>query len=362
LINQYSGEFKVTFSITGTAIEQMRQWAPEALQSFRDLAATGCVDFLGETFYHSLAALYDTREWESQVKLHASLIEQEFGVCPKVFRNTELLYDDGLGKGVERLGFAGVLAEGIDEVLGWRSPNFVYRVPDSDIKILLRNHKLSDAIGFKFTSHHECGGRTLTARDYASWIHSVTGNADCVGVFLDYETFGEHLDSSTGIFEFVSALPAAVLEHEEWRFITPSEAVRTMHADTELSFPRLSSWADTARDDSAWRGNEMQRSSLERLYRLRGLIEQAALDPASRASAVEIWRRLQTSDHYYYMSTKQSGDGVVHQYFSPFESPYDAFVSFCNIMKDFEARFALTSERPNDIFPSFEGARKVSGL
>jgi alpha-amylase len=326
------------------------------------LAETGCVEFLGETFYHSLAALYDAREWECQVKLHSALIEQEFGVRPKVFRNTELLHDDGLGKAVERLGFVGILAEGIDDVLGWRSPNFVYRVPDSDIKLLLRNHKLSDAIGFKFTSHNERNGQALTARDYASWIHSVTGNADCVGVFLDYETFGEHLDASTGIFDFLSALPTSVLEHEEWRFATLSEAARTSHADTGLSFPHLSSWADIARDDSAWRGNEMQRSSLERLYRLRELIERLSLDTASRDSAIEIWRKLQASDHYYYMSTKQSGDGVVHQYFSPFDSPYDAFVSFCNIMKDFEARLVVQSEHGRNTSVGFDDPRKVSGI
>lgn len=362
LIERYGGEFKVAFSITGTAIEQMRLWAPKALESFRELAATGCVDFLGETFYHSLAVLYDAREWETQVRLHSAMIEREFGVRPSVFRHTELLFDDGLGKAVERLGFSGVVAEGVDDVLGWRSPNFVYRTPDSSAKVLLRNHKLSDAIGFKFNSNQERGGARLTARDYASWIHSVTGNADVVGVFLDYETFGEHLDESTGIFDFLSALPVSVLAHSDWRFSTPSEAVKASAAPAELSFGRLSSWADVARDDSAWRGNEMQRGSLERVYATESMTWWERLDGATRAKAQELWRRLQTSDHFYYMSTKRSGDGVVHQYFSPFESPYDAFVSFANVMKDFEARLAIRGGNSGRIPEWLDGLQEVSGV
>lgn len=361
LIERYGGEFKVAFSITGTAIEQMRLWAPEALESFRELAATGCVDFLGETFYHSLAILYDAREWETQVRLHSAMIEREFGVRPSVFRHTELLFDNGLGKAVERLGFSGVVAEGVDDVLGWRSPNFVYSTPDSSAKVLLRNHKLSDAIGFKFNSCQERGGARLTAREYASWIHSVTGNADVVGVFLDYETFGEHLDESTGIFDFLSALPVSVLAHPDWRFSTPSEAVKVSAAPTELSFGRLSSWADVARDDSAWRGNEMQRGSLERLYATESMTWWERLDGTTRAKAQELWRRLQTSDHFYYMSTKRSGDGVVHQYFSPFESPYDAFVSFANVMKDFEARLAIRGGESGRIPEWLDGLQEVSG-
>ena len=338
LIRRYEGAFKVTFSITGTAVEQMKRWAPEALSSFQELAATGCVDFLGETYYHSLAALYDKDEWCEQVGLHSEMMAREFGVRPTVFRNTELLYSDEIGRAAAALGFSGILAEGIDDVLGWRSPNFVYRVPETETKVLLRNHKLSDEIGFRFVSHKDGDGRSLTAKRYASWIHSLTGNADLVGLFLDYETFGEHLGKDTGIFEFLNDLPASVLAHQDWRFSTAGEAAEHLQASSELSFPRLTSWADISRDDSTWRGNRMQNSSLLRTYDRSEFSGQVDCVQESTRSMVETWRRLQTSDHYYYMSTKGGGDGVVHQYFSPFESPYDAFISFSNVMKDFTRR------------------------
>jgi alpha-amylase len=266
------------------------------------------------------------------------MLAHEFGVRPSVFRNTELLYSDEIGKAAAALGFSGVLAEGVDEVLGWRSPNFVYRVPDTEAKVLLRNHKLSDEIGFRFVSHEDGEERALTAKRYASWIHSLTGNADLVGLFLDYETFGEHLGKETGIFEFLNELPAAVLDHQDWRFSTAGEAAARIPGVSELSYPHLTSWADISRDDSTWRGNKMQNSSLGRTYDRSDLFRPHENTNESIRPLLETWRRLQTSDHYYYMSTKGGGDGVVHQYFNAFESPYDAFISFSNVMKDFTRR------------------------
>lgn len=342
LIREHKGAFKVAFSITGTAIEQMKAYAPEALESFRELADTGCVEFLGETYYHSLASLYDFREWAAQVALHSDCIEREFGFRPTVFRNTELLYSDDIGAAAGELGFKAVLAEGVDDVLGWRSPNFMYRVPGKGIKLLLKNYKLSDDIAFRFSAN----GDFLSPKAYASWIHELSGNADVVGLFLDYETFGEHYREESGIFTFLKNLPAAIVANQDWRFSTPTEVTERLSAVGELSFSRLTSWADTRRDESAWAGNEMQKKSLARIYDTATLFEGRYIQDEAMTSARETWRRLQTSDHYYYMCTKGYGDGVVHQYFSPFESPYDAFIAYSNVVKDFAAECARAPSTP----------------
>ena len=341
-IRQSKGAFKVAFSITGTAIEQMRAYAPEALESFQELAQTGCVEFLGETYYHSLSSLYDFREWAAQISMHSDLMEREFGVRPTVFRNTELLYSDDIGAAIGELGFKAVLAEGVDDVLGWRSPNFMYRVPNANTKLLLKNYKLSDDIAFRFTN----GGGSLSPTTYASWIHELSGNADIVGLFLDYETFGEHHREESGILAFLKKLPEAVLSNQEWRFSTPTEAAERLSAVGELSFSRLTSWADTRRDESAWLGNEMQRKSLGRIYDAATLFHGRYIQDEAMTAARETWRRLQTSDHYYYMCTKGYGDGIVHQYFSPFESPYDAFIAYSNVVKDFAAECARAPKTP----------------
>ena len=333
-IKQSRGEFKVSFSLSGTVIEQMKAYAPAALESFKALARTGCVEFLGETYYHSLASLYDAEEFRQQVELHSDLIESEFGQRPRVFRNTELVYDDRHGAEISALGFDGIITEGAQDILGWRSPNFLYRVVDCSTKLLLRNYKLSDDIAFRFSSQAEKGAEYLAPDLYTRWLHELTGNADVVGVFLDYETFGEHHRESSGILEFLSALPPLVLAHQDWKFTTPSEAVRHLHSVTELSYPRITSWADVERDVSAWRGNKMQQAALAAIYDTTNLYGSCDIREAGMEAALETWRRLQTSDHFYYMSTKGAGDGEVHRYFSPFESPYDAFIAYMNVLKD----------------------------
>ena len=325
LIKEHGRKFKVSFSITGVTIEQMKLYAPEALASFKELAATGCVEFLGETYYHSLAALYSAEEFRAQVLKHSALIEQEFGTRPKVFRNTELIYSDAIGAAVSELGFQGVLAEGVDEILGWRSCNSLFRVQGRSTALLLKNYPLSDEIAFRFSSS-SLDGTPLTAQNFAQRIHKLPDDAEMVGLFLDYETFGEHHHAESGIFSFLEELPEAVLAEPGWSFATLSEIAARSETGTELSFPRTTSWADTARDTSAWCGNQMQSSALEKIY------------ASSLASDSEAWRKLQTSDHLYYMCTKGGPDGQVHSYFSPFESPYEAFIAYMNVLRDLVAR------------------------
>lgn len=338
LLRESAGSVRVTFSISGTALEQMRLYAPEALESFRALAATGYVEFLGETYYHSLASLYDTDEFRAQVRAHSDAIEREFGQRPRTFRNTELIYNDEIGRVVGELGFRGILVEGATDILGWRSPHFTYRVAGATTKILPRSFKLSDDIGFRFTHGGDGTTDRLTPQRFAASLHELTGNADFVGLYLDYETFGEHHTGDTGILDFLENFPAQVLAHKEWSFITPSDAVRYLHPVSELSFSRTTSWADTERDVSAWCGNKMQQGALATLYDTKTLYAGRDITTPDMEVARETWRRMQTSDHFYYMSTKGDGDGVVHRYFSPFESPYDAFVAYMNVVKDINAR------------------------
>lgn len=344
-IKEYGGAFKVAFSLSGTVIEQMRAYAPRALDSFKALADTGCVEFLGETYYHSLAALYDPREFREQVRAHTELMQKEFGQRPRVFRNTELLYNDTLGRQVAGLGFEAVVVEGVSDVLGWRSPNFVYKVPESSTKLLIKNYKLSDDVAFRYSSQQDGNAVYLQPEVYTRWLHELTGNAEVVGLFLDYETFGEHHREGSGILQFLSDLPSHVLAHQEWGFMTPSEVSSLHHPVTELSFPRTTSWADTERDASAWCGNLMQQRALKAIYSQGELFGGRDVYSPAMDEVREIWRRLQASDHFYYMSTKSDGDGEVHRYFSPFESPYDAFVAYMNVLKDMSQRCEPVADR-----------------
>ncbi len=321
------GKFKVAFSLTGTVIEQMRQWAPEALASFKDLAKTGCVEFLGETYYHSLASVYDTTEFREQVGLHQDLMQEEFRCRPRVFRNTELIYSDAIGQMVADMGFKGILAEGVDRIVGWRSINLRYSVVGRDAGLLVKNYPLSDDIAFRF---HTCGehAQPLTPSLYAARLRENAESDDIVSLFMDYETFGEHHVEDSGILSFLEELPACILRDSAWKFVTPQEAIDTRRSAGELSYPTETSWADLARDLSAWNGNSMQQKALHSIYRYQ---------PGSDAQR-EVWRRLQTSDHFYYMSTKGFGDGTVHSYFSPFESPYEAFIAYMNVLRDLSGR------------------------
>ncbi len=329
LIQKHAGRFKVSFSISGVALDQMRLYDPTLLKSFQDLVATGCVELLSETYYHSLAALYDVEEFKEQVAAHQKLIKNLFGVEPKIFRNTELIYNDTIGRQVAELGFTGILAEGADDVLAWRSPNFVYHHPNAPLKILTKNYRLSDDIAFRF-SNRGWNEFPLTTEKFSKWVHAVSGLGDTVNLFMDYETFGEHQWEETGIFEFLKALPDAILRHPHWCFMTPSEVIANFPAVAPLAFTRDVSWADVERDTSAWNGNEMQRSALATIYALGKQVKSR-----NNAAVLKTWRRLLTSDHFYYMCTKFFSDGDVHAYFSPFKSPYEAFLSYMAIIEDF---------------------------
>jgi alpha-amylase len=331
LIDRFEGRFSVAFSITGTALEQLERWAPEALASFQALARTGRVEFLGETYYHSLSALESAAEFSEQIERHAGRTRELFGARPAVFRNTELIYANAIAGAVRRHGYRALLAEGADHVLGWRSPNFVYEPAGvTGMRLLLKNYRLSDDVAFRFGQQ---GSEGLTAEKFAGAIHAVQGRGEVVNLFMDYETFGEHQWAETGIFEFLRRLPACVLESEDADFLTPSQAAARYAPRSGIDVPFHTSWADQERDLTAWLGNEMQRSAHRALYELRQSVRESG-DPA----LLEDWRRLTTSDHFYYMCTKWFSDGDVHKYFSPYESPYEAHIAFMNAAADLALR------------------------
>jgi len=336
LIKRYGKDFKVSYSITGVAIEQMQKYSPATMESFMRLADTGCVEFIGETYYHSLAAVYDPVEFQQQVRAHTELIQDLFGQTPRVFRNTELIYQDFIGQMVNKLGFKGMIAEGVDDVLGWRSPNFLYTAAGTQMPLLLKNYKLSDDIAFRF-SNRGWEEFPLTSDKFARWVHNISGNGETVNLFMDYETFGEHQWADSGIFQFLEHLPEAIMRHPDWNFKTPSEVIESTRPVAEMPFHRLTSWADVDRDLTAWRGNNMQNSALTQIYEFKTRLKNA--DPFVQ----DIWRRLQTSDHFYYMCTKWFADGDVHAYFSPYQSPYDAFINYMNVMQDFGAYYLDTA-------------------
>lgn len=334
LLERYDGRLKVAYSITGVALEQMQLYAPEAIESFQKLVATGCVELLAETYYHSLSVLSDVAEFREQVAMHGRLMKSLFGATPTIFRNTELIYDDQIGREVLKLGYRGMLAEGADDVLAWRSPNFVYRAAspqqDSNLALLLKNYRLSDDIAFRF-SNRAWAEYPLSADKFARWIHQVSGSGDTVNLFMDYETFGEHQWQETGIFQFLAQMPEAVLADPSFSFKTPSETVDSYQKAAPLSFPRTVSWADAARDLTAWRGNEMQDRALGRIFELGERVKRR-----NNPALLALWRKLTTSDHFYYMCTKWFSDGDVHAYFSPYESPYEAFINYMNALSDLE--------------------------
>lgn len=322
-------DFKAAFSITGTALEQFEQYYPDILQSFKDLADTKKVEFLSETYYHSLSYLYSKDEFKEQVEMHRRKIKKLFGQNPTIFRNTELIYNNEMAKYIEDMGYKGILAEGWDHCLGWRSPNFVYRpVGCSKIKLLLKNYRLSDDIAFRF-SNRSWNEWPLTVEKYAKWINSVNGNGTNINMFMDYETFGEHQWEDTGIFEFMMKLPSELLKHPDNRFKLPSELVREHEPVGEVDIPFTLSWADLERDLSAWIGNRMQQSAIKQLYMLEREIKKLG-----DKELLETWRKMQTSDHFYYMCVKYFSDGDVHKYFNPYDNPYDGFITYINILND----------------------------
>ncbi len=340
-IAEHEGRFKVAFSITGTALAQMDRWCPEVVESFRALVATGCVELLAETDYHSLAFLADRAEFDEQVDAHGARMQALFGVRPCVFRNTELIFRDDLAAHLGARGFRAVLAEGAERILGWRSPHFVYASAAApELRLLLKSYRLSDDIAFRF-GDRGWAGCPLDAAKFAGWIHGVNGLGDVVNLFMDYETFGEHQWAETGIFDFMRRLPAEILAHPDGGFVTPSEATERLPARAELGVPDFVSWADAERDLTAWTGNAMQRASLGGLFDLRDAVR-ATGDP----DLIEDWKRLSTSDHFYYMCTKYFADGDVHKYFSPYESPYEAHIAYQNALCDLALRAGRPAWRP----------------
>ena len=334
LIKKYKGRFKISYSITGTVLEQFSTFSPEVMSTFHALAETGCVEFLAETYYHSLSFLYSREEFVAQVKKHSDTINSLFGQTPRVFRNTELIYNNDLAAHIASMGnFDAIISEGADHILGYRSPNFVYRPQGCEnLKLLLKNYSLSDDIAFRF-SNRDWPEWPLTSEKFAHWINKVNGNGNVVNLFMDYETFGEHQWEDTGIFEFMRHLPEQILKHPDNDFKTPSEVIEAYEPVGVVDVPHLISWADTERDLSAWLGNAMQSNALHEVYRIEDKIKET-----KNKKLIEDWRKLQTSDHFYYMCTKYFEDGDVHKYFNPYDSPYDSYINFMNVLGNLNGR------------------------
>jgi len=355
LIRQFDGRFKVAYSITGVLLEQLLSFSPEVMSTFDALAETGCVEFLAETYYHSLSFLYSRDEFIEQVNKHIETINSFFGQKPRIFRNTELVYNNDLAALIESTGkFDAIITEGADHILGYRSPNFVYQPKGCDnLKLLLKNYSLSDDIAFRF-SNRDWPQWPLTAEKFAQWISNVNGNGNVVNLFMDYETFGEHQWEDTGIFDFMRHLPKKVLKHPDNNFKTPSEVVQCYQPVGTVDVPHIISWADIERDLSAWVGNAMQSNAIHELYRLEKKIKQTADE-----KIIADWRKLQASDHFYYMCTKYFADGDVHKYFNPYNSPYDSYINFMNVLDNLHSRCSRPAEGDASISAPKRNAMKL---
>ncbi|MBP7834867.1 glycoside hydrolase family 57 protein [Candidatus Saccharibacteria bacterium] len=339
LLNKYP-EFKLSMSISGTVIEQFEKWAPDVLESFKQLFRTGRVEIVAETYHHSLAFFYSRTEFEAQVKMHREKVQSVFGVTPSVFRNTELSYNNDLAYWADKAGYKGIITEGWDPILGWRSPNFVYRPSYTDnIRLLMKNYKLSDDLAFRF-GNKQWEEYPLHTDKFVDWMGASMDNAQIFNLFMDYETFGEHQWADTGIFEFLKALPQTWFNSREDRtFMTLSEAIDTFEPVDYVDVPQTITWADTERDLTAWLGNPMQHDAILSLYGL-----EDSIIATGDYALIEDWRKLQTSDHFYYMCTKWFSDGDVHAYFSPYKTPYEAFTNFMNSWHDLKYRLAEKNE------------------
>jgi len=342
LIRRYRGDFRISYSITGAVIDQFEKHRMDVLDSFKRLADTGCVEFLNETYDHSLSFLFSLREFKEQVMLHKKKMQALFGQTGKTFRYTELIYNNDLAHAVEKMGYEVILAEGADKILGWRSPNCVYQPAGcNSLKLLLRNYRLSDDIAFRF-SNTKWSEYPLYADKFAHWIHQMNREGESVvNLFMDYETFGEHQWQETGIFEFIRMLPREIIKHPDFIFQTLSEAARDHEPVARLDIPDFISWADTDRDLSAWLGNSLQKDAMRTLYNMESKVRSRQDE-----GMLKKWRTLQTSDHFYYMCTKFFSDGDVHKYFNPYASPYDAYINYMNILDDFSG---LLGKRRNTV-------------
>lgn len=340
LIRRYEGRFRVAYSLTGVVLDQFEQYTPEVLDTFHELNETGCVEFLAETYYHSLSFLYSREEFAEQINLHRDKIKSLFRQKPTVFRNTELIYNNDLAHFIDGMGFQGILCEGADHILSYRSPTYLYRSPSTEnLVLLLKNYRLSDDIAFRF-SNRAWAEWPLTTEKFARWVNQVNGNGYSVNLFMDYETLGEHQWADTGIFDFLAHLPGEILSNRDNDFKTPSEVVDAYPISGEYDVPHMISWADTERDLSAWLGNAMQSNALHEVYRLEREVK-ATGDPV----LLHDWRRLQTSDHFYYICTKYFADGDVHKYFNPYDSPYDSYINFMNVLDNLRSRIEAQLRR-----------------
>jgi alpha-amylase len=338
---------RITFSISGTALKQMEVFAPAALESFQMLAATGAVEFLSETYYHSLSFLFSEDEFKAQIKKHADKVKHLFEISPTVFRNTELIYNDEIGNAIHALGFTGVITDGIEKILGERSPNHHYQHPDQATRIFLRNYRLSDDLAFRFMDK-DWAEWPLTAVKYLTWLEGLSGNEEMITLGMDYETFGEHQKKDTGIFQFLETLLTRLAKHKRIKMINPTQAIAILHPVGTVQVPESISWADENRDISAWLGNNMQQDAFESLKKL-----ERSIKNIDNPFLLNTWRHLQTSDHFYYMSTKTGNDGGVHNYFSPYASPYAAFMNYMNVLTDFSLQVEKMEKEQCETKPTF---------
>ena len=333
LIERYGEKFKVAFSISGIALEQLELHAPEAIDSFKQLAATGCVEFLAETYPHSLASLSDTDEFEIQVRHHVEKMQELFGQTPVVLRNSSLIYSDQIGERVVEMGFRGMLTDGAKHVLGWKSPNFLYtNAINPKLKLLLKNSRLSDDIALRF-SDRSWNEWPLTADKYVDWLCESARNSEIVNLFMNYETFGEYQTAESGIFDFMRYLPEAVFARTDFEFLTPGEVIKKHQPVAPLHVPYPISWADEERDITSWMGNELQTEAFEELYKVQDKVARSRDESLKRD-----YERLQASDHFYYMRTKLFSDNEFRRYTSPYDSPYEAFINYMNVLSDFILR------------------------
>jgi alpha-amylase len=346
LINEYGSAFKVTFSISGTAIEQFKKYTPEVIESFKRLAKTGNVEFLAETYSHSMAALIDPAEFIRQVKEHDAAIKELFGYTPTAFRNTELVYSNSIAGQVLEMGYKTMLTEGAKQLLGWKSPNFVYfSASHPRLKLLLRNYQLSDDMTFRF-SQKEWSEWPLTAEKFVKWLNNVDKKQELVNLFMDYETFGEHQKAEEGIFGFLRAFPEQLIKTHKWVFRTATEVSEDVQPVAGIDCPHAISWADEERDLTAWLGNDLQNEAFSSLYKVADIMA-----TCKDADLHRDWNYLQTSDHLYYMCTKWFSDGDVHQYFNPYGSPYEAFLNYMNVLSDFLIRVREYAEKQEVVVP-----------
>ena len=363
LINEFGKAFKVSYSISGTALDQFAQYVPEVIESFRKLAATGCVEFISETEYHSLASLGQEQEFIRQVESQRKRIEDLFGQKPQTFRNSELIYSDSIGETIANLGFHTMLTEGAKHILGWKSPNYIYcNNLNPKLRVLLRNFRLSDDISFRF-SEQKWSEWPLTAEKFVGWLNATDPHEEVVNLFMDYETIGEHQGKETGIFDFFYHLPSVLFSKSNFTFATPEELNQRLQPMGALSVPYAISWADEERDLTAWKGNELQNEAFSKLYSLSDSITRC-----KDLSILRDWGYLQSSNHFYYMSTKWFSAGEVHKHFNPYGSPYDAFINYMNAISDFMIRVEThlaslnTASAPVTGKPGRKAGKKTSAV